>query len=153
MPIFTMRPSFTLSRISLLKRFFVPVRPFTTSWAFRMVKLDSCSEVMQIVRLMGTRILVYPLGTSASSACTKAKWSFLPTSTSRILAESRTLKPVAYFTSMVTRESPEVASPLCDFVLLPLQAQSNVEMTRKRVNFFISLSLFCFCLQKYKINS
>ena len=58
MPIFTIRPSFTRRRISSLKRFLVPVNPFTTSWASRIVKFDSCSAVMQIALLMGTRTFV-----------------------------------------------------------------------------------------------
>ena len=58
MPIFTMRPSLTLSRISWLNKFFVPVKPFTTSWASKMVKFDSCRAVMQMVLLMGTRTFV-----------------------------------------------------------------------------------------------
>ena len=137
MPIFTIRPSFTRWRISSLNRFFVPVSPFTTSWASRIVKFDSCKAVMQMVLVIGTRTFVYPSGTATSSEWTKAKWYLPPclreavadrgvgepTSTSRTSAESRTLNPVAYFTSMLTAESV-APSPVPLLVLAPFPEQA-----------------------------
>jgi hypothetical protein len=66
-------------------------------------------------------------------------------------AESRTVNPVAYFTSMMTMESPYTSSAFCDVAFLPEQAQSRAAIAKKMTDFFISICIyFVFTLQSYE---
>ena len=102
-----------------------------------------------MVLFIGTQIFVYSEGTSSSPLCTKAKWSLSPTSTSRILAESRTVKPVAYFTSTASNESHETTSSF-PWVLafLFVHAQNKAVIAKKKTVFFISFVIISFLSAK-----